>query len=265
MFNKTSINLIGNRLGGERFPQVNGNFMLVDKCDIPCEISIDGSFYFTAREGLDIRGHFDELYVRHPEYIKGDDYFGFSDGLPLLRIITSPDSAINNYFSDQYFPCGLPFNTIGTDITAPIFGNIRYVRPSFSLHFSNAAPVNPTDVLSTKPTLECRFFRTAAQLSQGVSQGGFDLSDPDGTGSYSVFNHGGGNGNSATVVGEYQLLKFTGVGSYQGTAIFEGWDIPVPSGANFVRFRFVDSSFFFIQMTDFTDGSPVSSGTIFAK
>jgi hypothetical protein len=261
MFQTNRISLLGNRIGGERFPQIRGAFLLIDKCDIPCEISLDGSFYFMAREGLDIRGPFNELYIRHPEYLLGSEYGSRSDAGPSINIITSSDSAINNYYSDSYFPAGIPFQfTAGGKITAPIFGNIRYVKFNFQFYVGlNSQPVDFRVATITNPTLTVKFHSSPEQMNFGIGNCGYDIADPNFTGDFTTFSHNGHKGNIFIVMGKYSEVS-------SGPLVFvmfESFDIPVQSNSRFVTAQLNMPEFDFGTIERFNDGRSI--GTVLAK
>jgi hypothetical protein len=81
---RVTIILNVNRLNGEFFPFVDGNFMVIDTCDAPVTItpgSTNNANEFYGAEGYEYRGPFKGIYIQHA------DYSAFTNGTLRLSIL----------------------------------------------------------------------------------------------------------------------------------------------------------------------------------
>jgi hypothetical protein len=246
-FTRKAIPLNGDRSDGALFQDVRGKFLLVEQCDMPCEISLDGgATYFPAKEGIDIRGEFDSLFLRHGNYINSTQEGGVDDntspGLPAIKFLYSSTSAINNYFDRQTSSrSGLPFVNNGISLIVFTGRTVKVIRRAIItlrlLDVGLGVPdaQNTPYIHMSKPKVRISFWRDFYNNNGRLLQGMDIASIPSPT---NTFQHNDGSGIKFNLFGEYVL---TNIGpSYSGYAHFNLSDIVVPHDCEHVLFTFDD-------------------------
>jgi hypothetical protein len=220
MFTRHRIQLIGDRTSGAEFPEIRGKFLLIEKSDIPCEVAFDSpTVFIPAREGMDHRGPFKSIHVRHPIYTVSVGLDDSARGLPELRLISSDDSALNNYYSESEFPGCLPYDGQAWPIRVGIGAQIRAIKiNAYAETFTIANILTPISQ-GYLPRLIVSFTR---DFDSNIVIAGMGY-----TKSVNSFGYSAGPGNTFTFRGVYLPLDST-----VGGAVFDTPWIPVPSGAS---------------------------------
>lgn len=249
-FQRTMIQLVGDRSRGQPFDSVEGEFLYVDKCDFPCSISLvtpDGVADYMVREGLEIRAPFRGLILFH-----GAIEPTVLVQIPKLVFYTSKLANFTNTLNEPVIRGTIPYrraevNGVGGSRTDffPVPPGARFIeRLTIAGRFQCAASIN---FLAAGLEVRDQFDNIirAPDYTQG-QQSQYDRQPI--TGDYLIADTG--------MTNPYALMA-----SPTGTDVIYRFEfmrrIPLPTDAEYFRVRILDP----FSVTNFTNWEIEGPGT----
>lgn len=219
------------RRNGEFFPAFEGEFLRVERADMPCFASVvtnDRTQVFCLADGLEIQAPFKGLTLFHDNYNLG------SDDTPVLRIVTSKVAVVQNNLPNSYANrLPLPYSQSST---LGVGGALRYttIVPRQARAIRKLR-VTGTVVLTAALTGDIfAILGFQAPVASGpldfLTGGLLTRSNPDGV---SVYSPSTECPQSDVVTPSIQLI---GANTYRVSAVFE--NVPVPFAASIVNAAF---------------------------